>query len=160
MYEDQSGEFTCGYWGLKGYNPQVRRKNNELSPGISSTWVKVFMNLFCYYHLSYFFLQEAIKKKLEIQKQKQELLNKQIKEQKVKIMNFIAAICLTTYPLHICWVFLRLLAAHLVSLRTVKFVGRRNKRLLTEKGIRQDKKRQIADSFGVNKLSITQYGIF
>ena len=44
------------------------------------------------------FLQEAIKKKLEIQKQKQELLNKQIKEQKVKIMNFIAAICLTTYP--------------------------------------------------------------
>ena len=51
------------------------------------------------YHLSYFvFLQEAIKKKLEIQKQKQELLNKQIKEQKVKIMNFIAAISLTTYP--------------------------------------------------------------
>ena len=55
------------------------------------------MNLFCYYHLSYFFLQEAIKKKLEIQKQKQELLNKQIKEQKVlRIMNFIAAVCLTT----------------------------------------------------------------
>ena len=50
------------------------------------------------YHLSYFFLQEAIKKKLEIQKQKQELLNKQIKEQKVRIMNFIAAVCLTTYP--------------------------------------------------------------
>ena len=60
--------------------------------------MKVFMNLFCYYHLSYFFLQEAIKKKLEIQKQKQELLNKQIKEQKVKIMNFITAVCLTTYP--------------------------------------------------------------
>ena len=58
-------------------------------------------------------------------------------------------------PLHICWVFLRLLAAHLVSLRTVKFEGRRNKRLLTKKGIRQDKKRQIADSFGVNKLSIS-----
>ena len=115
--------------------------------------MKVFMNLFCIICL--IFLQEAIKKKLEIQKQKQELLNKQIKEQKVKIMNFIAAICLTTYPLHICWVFLRLLAAHLVSLRTVKFVGRRNKRLLTKKGIRQDKKRQIADSFGVNKLSIS-----
>ena len=30
-------------------------------------------------------LQEAMKKKLEIQKQKQELLNKQIKEQKVNI---------------------------------------------------------------------------
>lgn len=30
-----------------------------------------------------FWLQEAMKKKLEIQKQKQELLNKQIKEQKV-----------------------------------------------------------------------------
>ena len=26
MYEDQSGEFVCGYWGLKGYNLQVRRK--------------------------------------------------------------------------------------------------------------------------------------
>ena len=51
--------------------------------------------------------------------------------------------------------FLDLLAAHLVSLRTVKFVGRRNKRLLTKKGIGQDKKRQIADSFGVNKLSIS-----
>ena len=98
MYEDQSGEFVCGYWDLKGYNPWVRGKNNELSLGISSTWMKVFMNLFCYYHLSYFFLQEAIKKKLEIQKQKQELLNKQIKEQKVKIMNFITAVCLTTYP--------------------------------------------------------------
>ena len=45
-----------------------------------------------------FFTGGDIKKKLEIQKQKQELLNKQIKEQKVKIMNFIAAICLTTYP--------------------------------------------------------------
>ena len=60
--------------------------------------MKVFMNLFCNICLFFFFLQEAIKKKLEIQKQKQELLNKQIKEQKVKIMNFIAAICLTTYP--------------------------------------------------------------
>ena len=58
--------------------------------------MKVFMNLFCIICL--IFLQEAIKKKLEIQKQKQELLNKQIKEQKVKIMNFIAAVCLTTYP--------------------------------------------------------------
>ena len=96
MYEDQSGEFVSGQWGLKGYNPQVRGKNNESSPGISSTWMKVFINLFCIICL--IFLQEAIKKKLEIQKQKQELLNKQIKEQKVKIMNFIAAICLTTYP--------------------------------------------------------------
>ena len=26
MYEDQSGEFVRGYWGLKGYNLQVRRK--------------------------------------------------------------------------------------------------------------------------------------
>ena len=32
--------------------------------------------------------QEAIKKKLEIQKQKQELLNKQIKEQKVRLQIF------------------------------------------------------------------------
>ena len=99
MYEDQSGEFVCGYWGLKGYNPQVRRKNNESSLGISSTWMKVFMYPLCIICL--IFLQEAIKKKLEIQKQKQELLNKQIKEQKVKIMNFIAAVstvCLTTYP--------------------------------------------------------------
>ena len=31
----------------------------------------------------FFYLQEAMKKKLEIQKQKQELLNKQIQEQKV-----------------------------------------------------------------------------
>ena len=138
---------------ILGYNPQVRGKNNESSPGISSTWMKVFINLFCIICLT--FLQEAIKKKLEIQKQNQELLNKQIKEQKVKIMNFIAAVCLTTYPLHICRLFLRLLVAHLVSLRTVKFIGRRNKGLLTEKEIRQDKKRQIADSFGVNKLSIS-----
>ena len=56
--------------------------------------MKVFINLFCIICL--ILLQEAIKKKLEIQKQKQELLNKQIKEQKVKIMNFIAAVCLTT----------------------------------------------------------------
>ena len=100
MYEDQSGEFVFGYWGLKGYNPQVRGKNNESSLGINSTWMKVFMNLLCIICLI-FLLQEAIKKKLEIQKQKQELLNKQIKEQKVKIMNFIAAVstvCLTTYP--------------------------------------------------------------
>ena len=97
MYDDQSGEFVCGYWGLKGYNPQVRGKNNESSPAISSTLMKVFMNLFCIICLI-FFWQEAIKKKLEIQKQKQELLNKQIKEQKVKIMNFITAVCLTTYP--------------------------------------------------------------
>ena len=105
MYEDQSGEFVCGYWGLKGYNPQVRRKNNESSLGISSTWMKVFMYPLCIICL--IFLQEAIKKKLEIQKQKQELLNKQIKEQKVKIMNFITVVCLTTYPLHICRIFLR-----------------------------------------------------
>ena len=116
--------------------------------------MKVFINLFCIICL--LFLQEAIKKKLEIQKQKQELLNKQIKEQKVKIMNFIADVCLTTYPPSICQVILRLLAAHLVSLRSVKFIGRRNKRLLTKKGIGQDKKRQIADSFGVNKLRLHQ----
>lgn len=37
-------------------------------------------------NLIFFYLfQEAIKKKLEIQKQKQELLNKQIKEQKVRL---------------------------------------------------------------------------
>ena len=55
------------------------------------------------YHLSFFFfLQEAIKKKLEIQKQKQERLNKQIKKQKVKIMNFIAAVTVSPLtPLHI-----------------------------------------------------------
>ena len=105
MYEDQSGEFVCGYWGLKGYNPQVRRKNNESSLGISSTWMEVFMYPLCIICL--IFLQEAIKKKLEIQKQKQELLNKQIKEQKVKIMNFITVVCLTTYPPHICRIFLR-----------------------------------------------------
>ena len=58
----------------------------------------MFVNLVCIICLIFFFLQEAIKKKLEIQKQKQELLNKQIKEQKVRIMNFIAAVCLTTYP--------------------------------------------------------------
>ena len=48
-------------------------------------------------------------------------------------MNFIVAVCLTTYPPS--------LVAHLVSLRTVKFVGRRNKRLLTKKGMgaRQEK---------------------
>ena len=62
-------------------------------------------------------------------------------------MNFIVAVYLTTYPPS--------LAAHLVSLRSVKFVGRRNKRLLTKTGIGQDKKRQIAYSFGVNKLSIS-----
>jgi len=39
--------------------------------------------------LNFFYLfQEAIKKKLEIQKQKQELLNKQIKEQKVRLEIF------------------------------------------------------------------------
>ena len=54
MYEDQSGEFVCGCWGLKGYNLQVRRKNNELSPGISSTWMKMFMNLFCIICLIFF----------------------------------------------------------------------------------------------------------
>ena len=54
MYEDQSGEFVCGYWGLKGYNPQVRGKNNESSPGISSTWMKVFINLFCIICLIFF----------------------------------------------------------------------------------------------------------
>ena len=43
MYEDQSGEFVCGSWGLKGYNPQVRGKSNELSLGMSSTWMKVFI---------------------------------------------------------------------------------------------------------------------
>ena len=96
MYEEQSGEFVCGQWGLKGYNPQIRGKNNESSLGISSTWMKVFMYPLCIIYL--IFLQEAMKKKLEIQKQKQELLNKQIKEQKVKIMNFITAVCLTTYP--------------------------------------------------------------
>ena len=96
MCEGRSGEFVCGYWGLKGYNPRVRGKNNESSLGISSTCMKVFMNLFCIICL--IFLQEAIKKKLEIQKQKQELLNKQIKEQKVKVMNFITAVCLITYP--------------------------------------------------------------
>ena len=144
MYEDQSGEFVCGYWDLKGYNPWVRGKNNELSLGISSTWMKVFMNLFCIICL-FFFLQEVIKKKLEIQKQKQELLNKQIKKQKVKIMNFIAAVCLTSYPpSHFVGYFLDLLAAHLVCLRSVKLVGRRNKRLLTKKGIRQDEKIRIA----------------
>ena len=100
MYEDQSGEFVCGYWDLKGYNPWVRGKNNELSLGISSTWMKVFMNLFCIICL--IFLQEAIKKKLEIQKQKQERLNKQIKKQKAKIMNFIAAVTVSPLtPLHI-----------------------------------------------------------
>ena len=62
MYEDQPGEFVCGYWDLKGYNPWVRRKNNELSPGISSTWMKVFMNLFCYYHFVFFFLTGGDKK--------------------------------------------------------------------------------------------------
>ena len=54
MCEDQSGEFVCGCWGLKGYNLQVRRKNNELSPGISSTWMKMFMNLFCIICLIFF----------------------------------------------------------------------------------------------------------
>ena len=105
--------------------------------------MKVFINLFCIICL--IFLQEAIKKKLEIQKQKQELLNKQIKKQKVKIMNFIAAVCLTSYPpSHFVAYFLDLLAAHLVCLRSVKLVGRRNKRLLTKKGIRQDEKIRIA----------------
>ena len=54
MYEDQSGEFVCGSWGLKGYNPQVRGNNNESSPGISSTWMKVFMNHFCIICLIFF----------------------------------------------------------------------------------------------------------
>ena len=43
---------------------------------------KVFTML-CHSAFGMFGLQEAMKKKLEIQKQKQELLNKQIQEQKV-----------------------------------------------------------------------------
>ena len=56
MYEDQSGEFVCGSWGLKGYTilDQVRGKSNELSLGMSSTWMKVFMNLFCIIGLIFF----------------------------------------------------------------------------------------------------------
>ena len=45
--------------------------------------------ILCYSVLGMFVLQEAMKKKLEIQKQKQELLNKQIQEQKVSGENFI-----------------------------------------------------------------------
>lgn len=41
------------------------------------------VKMLCYSLFGMFGLQEAMKKKLEIQKQKQELLNKQIQEQKV-----------------------------------------------------------------------------
>ena len=72
-------------------------------------------------------------------------------------MNFIAAISLTTYhpASHLLGISQTGFSAHDVYLRSVKFLGRRSKGLLTKKGIGQDTKRQIADSFVVNKLSIS-----
>ena len=50
------------------------------------------------YHLSYFFTGGDKKETGNSETETRTILNKQIKEQKVKIMNFIAAVCLTTYP--------------------------------------------------------------
>ena len=40
MYRDQFGEFACGYWGLKGYNP------DGVQGGYQYYWFSYFFPIF------------------------------------------------------------------------------------------------------------------